>query len=1227
MANPWEMYGSPQQTGGNPWEQFKNNPGVPASPVGQQQPQEKGFWESAVNTAKQASVGSYNLETEMTRLGNLKEGTPAYNAQVAKIKGIVGQEQQQNAGANSWGTALGGAVGGLPYGLLDMLTGTGQAEAARALAQGQSETQARQSGAVSTIANILGAGAGNAESRLGTAVKQGIAGTFAGQAPAIAQTGSPDWQQGAQDFALNATLAALLHSNPSHPTTGAADMHPADMFKAQPQEPVSGSLATSDQLYQQQLQQAIAQRAQEAWQQPELFGSYTTTEHIGMERQLQDMQQSGQMPFDFVTPNEIRPTYELAQTPENALRSNMPAAAEQPPLEMTKTSEQNYQAPYKETYGMEPLQDDLFKKGTPVGDAMADQQKLLNGPSGAPLSGSPMDVVGASETHPLANANLDDLISQVRQQNGGIVPDIKGDISKNVMNTANWVRSENNPILTSVISKIDQVKADIKNAVRESWYNEQMVNGRPKFGQGGAADFFKLRPAEQEELLRATAPYWKSGQDIPLEGLGLSEKQMAAWNNLQGAFKDSLDRNNAMRTQLGMEPIAQRNNYMPFLRQGDFMVSASKNGQIAHLEGFSTKREAMRASKELNDSGKYDSVAVNPRGDTAINMSPDIKGQETFSQHQQALSAGRALESSDIPGFMGDRNPKEMADAIRKYFDSEQNNLVGLGLRQIDKQINGKIPPKMYAKVMEYMDKSSGLGFMHEASMMKDIENSIIKASGGLLKPRDIANNIARAYTLFKVQWTPMQTLQALLDPISMAMPHLMSLGKQGVDTGKMGTELSKTVFKLAQGDVTDHEASILSRALRSGYLENVKSLGQLQSDLSKNPSKIREYLKDPFFASKVDAVNRESYFLASYNYARNQMKMNDNAAFHQAGKWVKEAYIGMSPEDKASWIGKAGFASSILGSLSTWNTGMASQFAYMAKLAMKGEDGKKYVLPVLSSLVASTLLGGLRGNGATEDLQKLTDMWNSIFPERAKQGPADFLTELGEKYPKLQPVIHGIPAYSTGLDISTRLGMPSMSSMAPGVSALFGGRAPAPISGLMKAGSAAYDLGKQALNMKSMSPEENEQAIGALLPKFAERWPQDQNVMDRSGKLLTKLTPQESLMSKALSAPTMTEAKAKSQETSLQVKTNQLSSLSTQRTDELSNAMLYGNKDKLNYAITRWADAQQQLAQAGMIKDINEPLNQVIQKAMDRATTPAQRDALKGNITNLLLRSQYGRK
>lgn len=1194
-------------------------PAWASAPVAQQ-PKEQGFWQSAGTALSQGTLGEQALANARDTLMRTKEGTPQYQAALQNIKDIMAKQQQESQGAGTFGSLAGGAAAGLlnlPNS--DMLAKAAQA---RALANGQSGLQSQVAGGVARAANSINAFLPDMGGLTKNIVTQGgIAGaSSAGQQ--YAESGQVDPLAVAQAAAAGGAFGGIAHYLGDH-----GQVQPTEQAQvAQPQ-------ITPDQIQAQAAEaarQALVQRAQESWQQPELFGSYTSAEHIGYQRQLDQAQQSGQGVMNFETPNEIQSVYGVPQeTNQTKLGSNLPTSGETPAMEAQKLGERNVQGPYQQTYGMEPLQDDLFK-GTPVGNALEDKMKQAaqeGSDAGKPITKSPLDIVGGKEDRAVNLEDIPGLVQAVKDQNGGIIPDLQSKVADKVMDLHGFLNHENNPFVTSLFDTAASLKADIREEFRKGIYDEQLGGvGRPKMGDTGASAFFKLPRMQQEGIMEALAPFWNKDGPIPFDQLGLNDKQLRAAMELRKALDTSLDITNRERVTSGKDPILKQENYMPRMREGNFFTVGSKNDVLSHFEGFKTKAEALKAARELEAQGQ--TASVHFKGETPVQQSVARVGKDTYARHQGMIAEARAMDATNVPGYQGYRNPQDMIQALHKYFDQAENNVVGLKLQQMDKLLNKDLPPRMYQKLRDYMDMASGLGSHLDSKSLNSVRDALLKATGGRVNLNQITNGINKYFSWYKVGLSPIHAAVMLTSHPYMMAAHAAFMEQRGMDAGKLMAHSARAGADLFTGNITPKEKGVLNWAQRAGALENSLSLRSIENKLSQPSSKVKNFIQDPFMSGKIDSWGRESYFLGLYNHATKDLGMTDLAAKRIAMKGTKEAFTSMAKEDRATWTQHLGFMTPLASGLSTWDTGLASRMTNYMKLAMSAGADKKTLMPLAIITMGGLLAGGLRGHAATQYADEAVNIWNTIFPEYKKMSPNDLLMEMEHKHPELGAVIHGVPSQVTGLDMTHQLGVPGWLDATPGMNSILGGKEPPAINAAARAGEALFRLGENATGYRTMSEAEKQKYTANILPRFLQEMPKETTtVLNSKDQKLGEISPEDRQLSRLTGIPSLQEKRIKSEDEAVQTRMAQGTALQSKLSNDVVNSMLYGDQKAVGIAMDRYTSALPELQARGINADPALVLKAAVQRMEDKQTTPAQRAMIQKNLQGIIAHLSYGKE
>ncbi len=144
----------------------------------------------------------------------------------------------------------------------------------------------------------------------------------------------------------------------------------------------------------------------------------------------------------------------------------------------------------------------------------------------------------------------------------------------------------NNPIVKYTYDKVSQAV----DAAKETTHKLLQRDLLPKLRN--------MSTAEMTELHGAMLSAMKNKSDLSramLEKHGFNEKQIAAWESFQSAYKTSLDNMNTARAELGKPPVDAYAGYMAGMSTGDFRTTilgkdAAGNPTVVGIIGSNSKR-------------------------------------------------------------------------------------------------------------------------------------------------------------------------------------------------------------------------------------------------------------------------------------------------------------------------------------------------------------------------------------------------------------------------------------------------------------------------------------------------------------------------------------------------------------------------------------------------------------------------------------------------------------
>lgn len=185
-------------------------------------------------------------------------------------------------------------------------------------------------------------------------------------------------------------------------------------------------------------------------------------------------------------------------------------------------------------------------------------------------------------------------------------------------------------------------------------------------------------------------------------------------------------------------------------------------------------------------------------------------------------------------------------------------------------------------------------------------------------------------------------------------------------------------------------------------------------------------------------------------------------------------------------------------------------------------------------------------------------------------------------------------------------------------------GKLPATVTGLGSMAKGAYELTQEQLGSKVLAPREKEKAIQQVLPRGLQRIHYGQAILDQQSNLLGQISPQAQQIAAMTGSRSLEEAQLRSKEHNIKQQSQQISAQAKQADDSLTKSLLYGNPQQQDMAFNKWMGTYVELAPKGKQPNIDNVVNDLIDRVIGSSTLPEERDVLKERITDLLLRQGY---
>lgn len=1221
-AAPWEEFGQVQQqltqaapSAGMPWDEFKTEEPSKGVALGGLSDVTTGFGN--------ALFGSPDKAAAMLALSKTKPGTKEY-AQAERQLEIAGGSAGEAKGiAGTVGEVLGGSL----FGIGDVLTGGGgtqlAAQADEYLRQKQMNPKgtpqqwmeaAKKYGMASEFANISGAGVGQAKSRLATAAKQGVAGLAMGAAPEVGAGRTPELADLLKQGGIAAGLGALLHQRVMTAESGGNQkaVSPKGAVGVMQLMPSTGPEAAKlaglpwdpkrfkeDASYNAQLGKAYLDKQVASFDGNEQLGAAAYNAGAGNVKKWIDQ-------FGDPRKGEISMDEFINKIPFDETRKYVKK------LFPETTAKQ-----------IEPIQRDLFEETPPV------QQELFALPEEAPkiiTEREPLPVEREVDNHAIINDAME------RAKLAGRTEDI-GRIERELVPVTDIAKAQKNPVMDTALALIEREGANAKDLFRKDVLGEHFTANPLKSGHEiggtGMAEWLNAPKKEQIAVLEKYKQF--EGMDIPVtqELLGASNREWHLYQNLRVGLDD-------IARKTGVEVAS---NYLPKSRIGDWgVVATGPNGY--HFEAATNKLKLDSIIRDLKKKG-FNILGSGLKDELyAKNLIPGL-GKRVVADHNKALGdlfAGHREEAQHIPGWSGQRDTADLVTAIAQYTKKAEFENVRDRLVQVDKALRdsgmAEQYPRMYQRLREHMDQMIGMGFIHQHSFGNNIIRTAQKhfgVMGDLITPT--MHGTARAFNSMKVMAAPARHIVAgTLGNMQTAAVFLAEAAQRyGINTPKFLERQAANSSRNTFGMTPEHLRPVIDRAIRSGYLVNSADITGLTVTAHGNPitNALKELAHDPGRAGRWDLKARKDFFLGTYEYALRDMKMSPENAFHTAGKWTREAFVGTRPQDRALWIQRLGAFSPVTASLTTYANSLAGKlYAYTA-------NRQGAMAPLLTIFGTSIALAGLRGTPLADLADMGIHIWNMITSNKDEADKRiasfdAFMLDLEKQYPQMKWVMSGMPSAATGADLSRSLSWPSIAQLVPGwelAKAKMAGQnatVSAPIESFMDMLGAVKNVASAYARGEEMGEYEKQRVIQQLLPRQFGQLGKTTDILNKRDEKIGEISPEDLQAGNIFAGRSLAEAEIRGQEANVQERLRGQQERIKLADQRLITTLTAPGANPAR-AIKNWTQSAMKFGEQGIISDPSKIIEGAFNREMGRMTTPQERAVLAQKYNEVLLRQKVG--
>ena len=560
--------------------------------------------------------------------------------------------------------------------------------------------------------------------------------------------------------------------------------------------------------------------------------------------------------------------------------------------------------------------------------------------------------------------------------------------------------------------------------------------------------------------------------------LGLTDKQLLAYQRLRDMNKAAYDDQNAARLEAGKDPITELEFYMSSRWQGDFRIPLTDaNGKlmwyVAADNKWSAGRHADTIAKQFGlTKGKMSVVKSSRRGGDMGNVytsmlevlgkdNPMVKEIKNWIESDTSEAAQKVRgqlkhfePKGNTRGFIGDRPYKskssEALDLIQSQIDYAKNahywaemQRAGTEVKKIlaDETLNQTQPQNMQYVREYWLDQ---IGF-NESKVIKALEDSI----------RDLGvspNQIGRGINTVKNLWVTQKLALSLgffasnVMQFGATFPHLFDLQRQyggnpltslinGVLSGSMmatghKTQQNPAFYKAVA--MSPGNNKFLLEAMR--YAEDNSVIARSIYDESPIASSFSPYASVMNFAGKSitlpETYLRGVVYMTYVNQLKSSGKFKNNLDLFRVAEERTNASMGDYREgEKALVFSKLGQIGNAANTLQTFPMNYYNQWSWAGR-----EAGKGNVVPMVTMFAMQAYLAGMMGIPIMSELDRGLEFlkdWLSKENPSAWAKIKDFnLKEAALQLPMGEEILYGKLSTDTGLGLTSRAAAPVPSEM-----------------------------------------------------------------------------------------------------------------------------------------------------------------------------------------------------
>lgn len=542
---------------------------------------------------------------------------------------------------------------------------------------------------------------------------------------------------------------------------------------------------------------------------------------------------------------------------------------------------------------------------------------------------------------------------------------------------------------------------------------------------------------------------------------GFSEKQIASFEHIQTALRESFDNINAARKAQGKGEISPYIGYLAGMAKGAYKRVVSIKGEhgetVVGIIGSDFRHvvdSRMKALKEAHPEyifseekfsgpsahAKQDGSALvealgilsdqNPNVDAFAKQMQDVLSAEAESYRG---AKKHTMAKKGIWGMEGDkswRTPEQNAlDGMKGQVSYIREMIRWNELSKASQEI-GKVlsDPSIQEKQKNAIERSreylqNALGTAKTSGidiLVSQVANSLGLAPSFAEKTSNAAKN------LYNTAFLALSPVFLLVNHISGAtqFPAMAQyLSSKGI---KLNADMGSGLSSMMEGIVASNKAMMFGKFANEfdkRAWEAAKDMAVISSQLIGHSNELRKnssyYLNKTshFGAAHSEASPRAAVFMATARLLKENGFENDPNIFHVA-RDVTDMTMGVfRKEEQPTVYNHFGALAPLAGQLSTFVTNANSNLMMAARMIPRDSNVK----PLMAIMVSAMLMGGITGMPGFTQMDWLTEQWSSKFGKEPTTLTNEIL-KLAKDSKTKGALALGIPSL-TGIDIHQSLG------------------------------------------------------------------------------------------------------------------------------------------------------------------------------------------------------------